>query len=301
MKAGKREILVSHGSKLMFPEGNISKLAIAQYYKSVAKFMLPHLENRPLMLQRFPNGIHKKGFFQKEISAHFPDWISTVTVSKEGGEVKHVLCNNEATLIYLVNQSTISFHSWLSLKNAIDHPDKLIIDLDPASDDFDEVRKGAFLVKKFLEDLSITSFVMTTGSSGVHIVVPLDGQSDFDESREAAKEIADIQTEVHPNIFTTARYKKDREGKIYFDIQRNAYAQTAISPYSLRPLPEGPIATPVDWTELEDPALNARTWNINNFDQRIAEMNDPWKGMRRHAVSVRILLKRINKLVLNRA
>lgn len=297
MKLGGREIGLSSLGKLIFPDIKVSKKELIAYYQKIAKEIIPQLKDRPLMLQRFPNGVANKGFYQKQSSAYFPDWIKTVKVAKEDGELSHVICNDKATLIYLVNQYTISFHTWLSKGDAINNPDKLIIDLDPSSDNFEMVRRGAMVIKKYTDELSLTPYVMTTGSSGVHIIIPLDGRGSFDESRKAGNQIAEFFTELYPELFTLERYKKNRQGRIYFDIQRNAYAQTGIAAYSLRPLPGAPVATPVGWEELQDPSINARTWHINNIEKRLAETEDPWKGMRKHAISVLTLQKKFSKLV----
>lgn len=295
MKAGRRNIEVSNEDKLIYPESGIRKIDMINYYKEVAPLILPHLEDRPLMLQRFPNGIRKSGFYQKEASDYFPEWIKTVTVAKEDGEVNHTLCNNVAALVYLANQATITFHTWLSTVPEINNPDKFIIDLDPPSDDFRAVKAASFIIKHFFEELEITPFIMTTGSSGAHIVVPLDGKATFDQSRKMGEEIADHLTQLHPDIFTTEKYIKKREGKIYFDIQRNAYAQTAVSPYSLRPLAGAPVATPLHWHELEDKNIRSGSYNIGNIKKRLSEVSDPWKGMRRHTISVASLERKLRK------
>lgn len=295
MKAGRRNIKISSEDKIIFPELKITKKNMIDYYNEVAEYILPHLENRPLMLQRFPNGIQKGGFYQKEASDYFPDWIKKVVVSKEGGEVNHVVCNNAATLVYLANQSAVSLHTWLSKTNAINNPDKFIIDLDPPSNDFEEVKRAAFVVKEFIDELSVKSYAMTTGSSGIHVVVPLDAGSSFDDVRETGNAIADILTERYSDLFTTERYKKNRNGKIYVDMQRNAYAQTAIAPYSLRPLPEASVAAPFEWDELREWPFNARTFTIKNILPRLKEQGDPWKGMRRHAISINTLSKKVMK------
>ncbi|GAA0893690.1 non-homologous end-joining DNA ligase [Fulvivirga kasyanovii] len=295
MKAGRRNIVISNEDKVIYPDDGLRKIDIINYYKDVAPLILPHLEDRPLMLQRFPNGIRESGFYQKEASEYFPEWIETVSVHKEDGQVNHAICNNTATLVYLANQATITFHTWLSTAPEVNYPDKFIIDLDPPSNDFSVVRTAAFIIKRFFDEMEVTSFVMTTGSSGAHIVVPLNGKATFDQSRKMGEEIALRLTKLHPAIFTTEKYIKKRGGKIYFDIQRNAYAQTAVSPYSLRPLPQAPVATPLAWSEMEDDTINARTFNMGNIRQRLSETVNPWKGMGRHAIAVESLERKLQK------
>jgi bifunctional non-homologous end joining protein LigD len=245
------------------------------------------------MMQRFPDGIEKDGFYQKSTPDYFPDWIETVRVQKEGGTVEHVLCDNKATLIYLANQGTLVFHTWLSLAEALHKPDKMVIDLDPPGSDFGIVKEGAEKVKSLLDEVGIHVFLMTTGSSGLHIHIPLDASADFDASRKAGKVLSDALCEAHPDLFTDKIRKDKREGKLFVDIQRNAYAQTSIAPFSLRPFAEAPVATPLSWDELGKKGLDARSYTLGNIRKRLAEKEDPWKGMRRHAISVRSLKKKL--------
>ena len=293
MKVGKHSVEISNEDKVLFPESGLTKKDIIAFYLEIANNLLPQLKNRPLMLQRFPNGISEKGFYQKDASDYFPDWIEKVELDKEGGTVKHVLCNNKATLAYLCNQGTISFHSWLSTAAHPHYPDRFIIDLDPPSDEFSQVREGAFFVKEALDELEITSFVMTTGSSGLHVVVPLDAKSDFGTSREFGKSIGEMLINKHPGTFTFERLIDKRGGQIYFDIQRNAYAQTAIAPYSLRPTATAPVATPLSWSELHDKKIQSRSFHIKNITKRLSSTSDPWKGMKRHAISAKRALHKL--------
>lgn len=297
MKVGRHDIEISNEDKILFPESRLTKKDIVDFYLEIANSLLPQLKNRPLMLQRFPNGISEKGFYQKDASDYFPDWIEKVELEKEGGTVNHVLCNNKATLAYLCNQGTISYHSWLSTAAHPHHPNKFIIDLDPPSDEFTRVREGGIFVKEVLDELEITSFVMTTGSSGLHIVVPLDATSDFGTSREFGKSIGEMLINKHPGLFTFERLIDKREGRIYFDVQRNAYAQTAIAPYSLRPTATAPVATPLSWSELRDKKIHSRSFHIKNITIRLSSSSDPWKDMKRHAISVKNALEKLTRMV----
>lgn len=297
MKIGKYKVDITHGDKILFPSLKLTKNDVLNFYLEISPKMLPHLRNRPLMLQRFPQGVGGPGFYQKDAPDYFPDWIETVEVKKEDGTVDHVLCNRKATLAYLCNQGTISFHTWLSKAARPNYPDKFIIDLDPPNDEFEQVRQGAFLVKRLLDELSLKSYVMTTGSSGLHVAVPLDGRHTFEESRGFGKAVGDILIDQHPDLFTFERLKEKRGDKIYFDIQRNAYAQTAVAPYSLRPKHNAPVATPLSWDELKDKHLHSRTYHIGNLPARLKELEDPWLGMQQHAVSVAGALRRLARLV----
>lgn len=297
MKVGKHNIELSNEEKQLFPKKGYTKGDVIQYYTNMAEHILPHLENRPLMMQRFPDGIGTKGFFQKEISDYFPDWIADVKVKKEGGYVHHVCCNNKATLVYLANQGTITFHTWLSLAGNVHKPDKFVIDLDPpAASDFGLVREGAFKVKQLWDDLDILSYVMTTGSKGVHVVVPLNAKSTYDEAVKVGGKLSHFMVAENKEIFTTARLKEKRGDKLFFDVQRNAYAQTSVAPYSLRASETAPVATPLAWHELSDKNIHAQSFNIVNIKSRIDHTKDPWAGFKRHAVSLNSIEAKLKPL-----
>ena len=283
------KVETSSEDKVLFPEDDLTKGDILEYYESISEAILPHLEDRPLMLQRFPDGIDTDGFYQKEAGDYFPDWIETKKIKKEGGTVNHVICQNKSTLKYLVNQGTLTFHTWLSTTDDIHKPDQFIIDLDPPKGDFEIVRDAALILHEFFEKEEITAFAKTTGSKGVHVMIPLDGKSEFDEVREVGAKIGEIMVEKHGDVFTQEVRKNKRDGKLYFDIQRNAYAQTAVCPYSIRPIEGAPVATPLDWEELKDGSIDAQSFNVKNIQSRLSQKHDPWKGFRRHALGLKRL------------
>lgn len=280
------KVETSNEDKVFFPDAKITKGDLLDYYESVEDLILPHLEDRPLMMQRFPDGIKADGFYQKEASDYFPDWMETIEIEKEGGTVNHVICNNASSLKYLVNQGTVTFHTWLSRRPEIRRPDKLIIDLDPPKGNFEIVRHAAQALKDFFEEAEIAAFLMTTGSQGLHVMVPLDGKSDFDAVRDAGKILGNRMTEKYSDIFTQEQRKNKREEKLYFDIQRNAYAQTAVSPYTVRPVKSAAVATPLSWDELNKTDLNSQTYTVKNIQSRLSQKDDPWKGYRRRRIGI---------------
>lgn len=242
--------------------------------------MLPHLRGRPLMLERYPDGVDGQRFMQKNTPDHYPDWIRRAEVAKEGGTVTHVVCDDTATLLYLADQACLTLHRWLSRTDraaGADHPDRLVFDLDPPGDDFARVRAAAGWLRELLEELGLAAAPMTTGSRGLHLVVPLNGRHDFDEVRGFARDVADLAASRHPDLLTTAARKQDRGDRLYLDVQRNAYAQTAVAPYSVRARPGAPVAVPLAWEQLDDPGLDARHWTIADaLDQA---RSDPWAGL----------------------
>jgi bifunctional non-homologous end joining protein LigD len=226
------------------------------------------------MLERHPDGIGDHGFMQKDVPDHFPDWVHRVELPKEGGTVTYVLCDDTATLLYLADQACITPHRFLSRADRPDNPDRLVFDLDPTGDDFVSVRRSALLLRELLEELGLQSVAMTTGSRGLHVLVSLDRGAPFDETRAFARDVAEVLAARHPHELTTEARKQARRGRLYLDVQRNAYAQTVVAPYAVRALPGAPVAAPVDWADVDDPDLTARRWSIADVDQLLKD--DPW-------------------------
>lgn len=281
VRAGRRTVEVKRVDKVLFPgDGGAKEYTkgdLVDYYRSVAEFMLPHLRGRPLMLERHPDGVGGPRFMQKNTPEHYPDWITRAEVPKEDGTVRHTVCDDVATLVYLADQACLTLHRWLSRTDRVDFPDRMVFDLDPAEDDFEQVREAAGLLGDLLDSLKLPAALMTTGSRGLHVVVPLKGEQDFDEVREFARDVADTLVDAHPDRLTTAARKKDRGDRLYLDLQRNAYAQTAVAPFTVRPRPGAPVATPLTWAELDDPGLDARRWTIADaVDQA---RTNPWAGV----------------------
>ncbi|MGW6570140.1 non-homologous end-joining DNA ligase [Streptomyces sp. NPDC054975] len=282
IRAGRRTVEVSRPEKVLFAEEGITKADLATYHRAVARRMLPHLRGHPLMLERHPDGIGDSGFMQKDIPEHFPDWVHRAELPKEGGTVTYVVCEDTATLVLLADQGCITLHRWLSRADRPDHPDRLVFDLDPPHDGPDDgpdsgfarVREAARWLRGLLDDLGLPSLAMTTGSRGLHVLVPLDRRAPFDDVRAFAADVATVLADRHPDRLTTAARKKARGGRLYLDIQRNAYGQTAVAPYSVRALPGAPVAAPISWDDLDDPELDARRFTVADADRLLKE--NPW-------------------------
>jgi bifunctional non-homologous end joining protein LigD len=284
LRAGRRTIRVTHPDKVMFPESGITKSEIVSYYGRVARVMLPYLRGRPLMLERRPEGLAGPIFYQKQISAYFPDWIHRTTVTKEGGTVTHVVCDDAATLVYLANQGCLTPHVWLSRADDPDRPDRLIIDLDPSSEDVEDVRFAARAARQLLTGAGLQPFLMATGSRGFHVVVPLRREEGFDEVRAVARGLANALARLSPDRLTTAARKADRGRRVYLDVLRNAYAATAVAPYAIRARPGAPVAVPLDWDELDTARPDG--WTIRTVLERLERTPDPWRGISRRARSL---------------
>ncbi|MEU8747309.1 non-homologous end-joining DNA ligase [Streptomyces parvulus] len=298
VRAGRRTLEVHRPGKVLFPATDgtpeYTKGDLVDYHRAVAPFMLPHLRGRPLMLERHPDGVGGPRFMQKNTPEHYPEWIRRVEVGKEGGTVRHTVCDDSATLVYLADQAALTLHRWLSRAGAVDLPDRMVFDLDPSGDDFEAVREAARLVGELLDELRLPSALMTTGSRGLHVVVPLTARQDFDEVREFARDAADVLAAAHPDRLTTAARKKDRGDRLYLDIQRNAYAQTAVAPFTVRALPGAPVATPVSWDALDDPALHARRWTIATAVEQARAR--PWADVMSRARALGPARRRLNAL-----
>jgi bifunctional non-homologous end joining protein LigD len=282
-----RTVEFSRPDKVLFPTDGITKADLVQYYLRVADVMVPHLRDRPLMLQRFPDGIERGALIQKAIPDYFPDWIRRADLAKRDGHVRHVVCDDAATLAYLAGQACITPHRWLSRVDRPDHPDLLVFDLDPSGSAPDEafpvVRAAARAIGEVLESAGLMPFVQTTGSKGLHVVVPLDRSADFDTVRAFAHDLADEVVANDARHLTTEQRKQKRRGRVYIDVMRNAYAQTAAAPYSVRALPGAPVATPLDWRELSASRLGPRRYTMANVVRRLARRSDPWVDLDRHA------------------
>ncbi|WP_418955556.1 non-homologous end-joining DNA ligase [Streptomyces tritici] len=276
LRAGGRSVEIKRADKVLFPDDGITKADLAAYYRSVARRMLPHLRGRPLMLERHPEGIDGGRFMQKDTPAHFPDWVRRVELPKEDGTVDYAVCDDVPTLLYLADQACVTPHRWLSRADRPDHPDRLVFDLDPPGGDFERAREAARNVRELLDELELPSALMTTGSRGLHVVVALDRRAGFDEVRAFARDAADVLAGRYPDRLTTAARKQARKGRLYLDVQRNGYGQTAVAPYAVRARPGAPVAVPLSWTELDDPELTAQRWTLATIEERLAE-DDPWE------------------------
>jgi bifunctional non-homologous end joining protein LigD len=297
VRVGRRTVEVSNPGKVLYSDDNITKGDLVDYYRQVAGSMLPYLRGRPVAMERYPDGIDGERIFQKDMPDYFPDWIHRVKVEKEGGELQQVICEDAATLAYLANQACITPHVWLSRADRPEHPDQLIFDLDPAGDEFEEARVAALWLRSLLEELELPSFAKTTGGKGIHLTVPLDRRADFDTVRAFAREVAEELAGRHPDRLTTEQRKDKRKGRLYLDVMRNAYAQTAVPPYAVRARPGATVAAPLHWSEVEDRSLRPSRFTIGSILDRFEQADDPWKDLRRRRRSLSQAHKRLNALI----
>jgi bifunctional non-homologous end joining protein LigD len=294
------KVEITHPDRVLFPghssRKGITKGELVDYYAAVAEVMLPHLDGRPLTLQRFPRGIDEPGFIQQDFADAMPDWMEFAEVAKEGGTVVHPVAQRRDALVWLANQNCITLHAWLSRRGRLHTPDRLVFDFDPSGDDFSVVRATARAVAGVLDDIGLARYVKTTGSRGLHVVVPLRGDADFDTVRQFARGVADLVVADDPAHRTVEARKDKREGRVYVDVMRNAYAQTAVAPYSVRARPGAPVATPLEWDELDNRGIRPDRFTLHDIPKRLANQGDPWVDMQRHARSLTGPARRLAKL-----
>lgn len=293
---GRYSVELSHLEKTIYPDDRISKADVIEYYGKIAEIMLPHLADRPLTLQRFPDGIGESGFYQKEAGDYFPDWITTVEIETEAGVKNQAICDKAATLVYLANQGCITPHIWSSTTDALKRPDRMIFDLDPPGDDFGPVRVVAKRLLALLDKLKTAAFLQLTGSRGLHIVIPLRPKHEFDRVRKLSQAIAKRLTERFPDEITVEQRKTKRGDRLFLDTTRNAYGQTYVCPYALRPLPGAPVATPIERDELDRSSLTAQDYTIANIHRRMARVSDPWHNIGRRQVSLETIEAKLESL-----
>lgn len=286
IRVGRRSVEISNADKVLYPGDGITKGDLVEYYRRVAEWMLPHLKDRPLALERYPDGIKGERIFQKNLPRHFPSWISRVTVRKAGGSLHQVVCTEAATLAYLANQACITPHAWLSRADRPDHPDQVIFDLDPPGEGFEDARVAALSLRSLLEELELPSFAKTTGGKGIHVTVPLDRRADFAAVRRFARDVAAALVARDPKRLTMEQRKDKRRGRLYVDVMRNAYAQTAVPPYAVRARPGATVATPLAWREVADRSLRPSRFTIRTIVRRLERGKDPWEGLSRQRRSL---------------
>lgn len=273
------EIEISNADKVLFPDDGITKADLAQYYARIAEVLLPHCRDRPLTLERFPDGIETDGFFQKNAPDHFPDWIARAEMPKEDGTVSHALARTAADLVYLADQGCVTLHVGVARADRPDRADRLVFDLDPSDDDFGRVQEAAGRVRDALDAREVPSFVQTTGSRGLHVVVPIRRRAEFDALRGFMRGIAREIAEAHPALATVEQRKRERGDKVLIDTFRTAAGQTFVAPYSVRARPGAPVATPLSWEDALSSDMSPRKYGIDNIFRRLAQTPDPWASI----------------------
>jgi bifunctional non-homologous end joining protein LigD len=293
--------MITHPEKVMFPDGGITKGELCAYYEAVAPIMLPHVRGRPITMERFPAGIDKKGFIQKDVSKGFPSWLERVEVEKrnekEGGTVHYPLAGDARSLVWLANQNSITPHVWCSRVPRLEQPDVCVFDLDPAEDEPEVLRAAALAVHDLLGELELPSFVKTSGSKGFHILVPLDGEAGYDVTWRFAHGAGAVLVKRHPDMFTQEFIKADRAGRIFVDTGRNGAGATFAAVYAVRPKPGAPVSAPCTWQEIERGAVGPRTFTLRTMADRLRDVGDLWLAMEGERRSLRAATAALERLL----
>lgn len=261
--------------KLFYPQDGYRKRDLLNYYDAVAPLILPHLKDRPLSLKRYPNGIDRDFFFQKEVSPSFPKWLRTGMAD----QIRHIIGEDRATLLFLVNLGCIDHNPWMSRMGSLEQPDYLLIDLDPQECGYGKIVEAALVVRARLDQAGLESFPKTTGGDGMHIFVPLEPRYSYEQVRAFAELLANLSSHQRPDLFTTPRAIARREkGKVYFDWVQIARGKTISAPYVLRAYPGAPVATPLAWREVT-PRLSPEQFHIGNALARFDRVGDLFEGV----------------------
>ena len=279
--------MITHPDKVLFPDDGITKGELTAYYEAIAPVMLPHLRGRPLTMERYPAGIDRKGFWQKDVSKGFPDWLERVEVPKKDGVVHHPVITDVQSLLWTANQNTITHHVWSSRVPNLKHPDVCVFDLDPSIDDVESVRSAAIALRDLLKALTLPSVIKTTGSKGFHIVVPLDGRTPVGQVARFAGAVGTAFVNLAPDALTQEFNKVDRRGRIYVDTGRNGCHSTFAAAYTVRARRGAPVSAPCSWEEVERGDVAPATFTVRNILERVQRIGDVWGDLRRQGRSLK--------------
>ncbi len=276
-----RQLKFTNLSKIYYPDDGVTKRDVLNYYDGVADLILPHLQDRPLSLKRYPNGIKQEFFFQKNVREAFAPWLRTELIDSEHNHapIKYVFADDRSSLLYLVNLGCIDHNPWMSRSGHLDEPDFVLIDLDPQECPFDMIVDAALLVKGILDQIGMTGYPKTTGGDGMHVYIPIEPEYSYEQARIFAELISRLLVHEHPKLFTTPRSVSKREkGRVYFDYLQIGKSKTIAAPYVLRAYPGAPVATPLEWSEVRH-GLHPSQFNISNALDRFREKGDLFAGV----------------------
>lgn len=296
-KIGNKEVKLTNLDKLYWKKENITKGDLISYYESVSESILPYLKNKPLSLNRHPSGIEGPSFYQKDMDTdQIPEWAKTVKVYSENNDkiIDYLVCNDLASLLYMVNLGCIEVNPWLSNYQKPENPEFMVIDLDPDGNSFHEVAEVALVVKDVYDKMNIVSYIKTSGSSGLHIYVYIASVYDYDFVKKFAEFIAQKVHEKLPDLTSLERNISKRKNKIYIDYLQNRRGQTIVAPYSVRPKPHATVSYPLDWSEI-NADLDMRNYHIKNVPQLIKTKKNAWKNIKIEKNDLKKVLKSLGE------
>jgi DNA ligase D-like protein (predicted polymerase) len=268
----------SNLGKVYWPAEGFTKGDLLTYYGAVAAALLPHLRDRPLHLNRFPDGIDGKSFYQREVKAGSPAWVRRVAIAHDGNAVPHHVVDDLDTLLHVVNLGSIDLHPWLSRVGSLDEPDWAVLDLDPKTAPWPHVVRIARAAGKLLRGVGLRPLLKTSGKSGMHVFVPLRAGYSYDHTRMFLEAVARILVRELPDLATIERSPDRRDGKVYLDFLQNRRSQTIVPPYAVRPVRGASVSAPLHWDELEDDTLSPRAFTIHTMPRRLAAQGDLFRA-----------------------
>jgi bifunctional non-homologous end joining protein LigD len=278
LNVGGKTLELSNLDKLFWPEQGYTKGDLLKYYGRIAEWILPYIKNRPVVMKRYPDGIHGKNFYQKRCPEYAPKWMNTVDISNGKKILRYCVCSDAVSLLWLVNQGCIDIHTWLSQVTTLQNPDIMLIDLDPYPGvAFSQVIKVSLIIKVYLDQLNLVGFPKTSGATGLHIYIPIINNYSYEDVRKVAAFIADLVVSTHPDVATVERKVDLRKGKVYIDYLQNAYGKSIASVYSVRPYPLATVSTPLTWEELKNGKIHPHVFTIQNILVRLIQVGDLFK------------------------
>jgi bifunctional non-homologous end joining protein LigD len=294
---GGHDIKFTNLSKVFWPKEKVTKRDMLNYYYQIAPFMLPYMKDRPQTLYRHPHGIEGEAFYQKDVTGKVPSWIDTFPyLSQTDHRQRHFLvCNNEASLLYIASLGCIEMNPWSSRKQSPDNPDWCIIDLDPDRNTFEQVITAAQVTKQILDAIDVPCYCKTSGSTGIHIYIPFGVKYTYHDSKEFGRVIARLVHEELPSFTSIERKTSDRKGKMYIDFLQNRPQATVSGPYSLRPKPSATVSMPLHWEEVKK-GMKMTDFNIFNAVDRVKEQGDLFKGVLGKGINLQKVLKKIQSV-----
>jgi len=293
IEVGRRTLTVTNLDKVLFPRDEITKGDLITYYRTVAPYILPYVSGRPLTLERFPDGIGKAGWWEKQVPKGLPEWVPTVKVSTEygrhaGGKVEFMLCEDEATLAYVANLAAITLHVWTSREPKLDTPDFLLIDLDRGEGcTLATLCSVALLFRDTAREIGLEALVKTTGGSGLHVILPLEPRYDYDVIKGFSELLGHRIHEQAPETTTLERMVRKRpSGTVYLDYVQVGRGKTLVPPFAVRARDGAPVSFPLTWPQIEtlrkkrvaDPAREWERWSLETVPAMLRKNGDPWKG-----------------------